>query len=110
MIMLVHILDYLATRSMQKKQYYASDMALYIHSDTSYLSQSKAKSRSEESCLMEIKPKVSVPIKMDCNIHVSYGILRSVVCSAAEAELKVICLNLKKDKILYLALEELGQP
>ena len=39
------LLDYLATHSKAVVRYYASDMILNIHSDASYLSESRARSR-----------------------------------------------------------------
>jgi hypothetical protein len=39
------MLDYLATHPDAKIRYHASDMVLHIHSDASYLSVSKARSR-----------------------------------------------------------------
>ena len=45
---------------------------------------------------------------MNGNIFVSCGILKIVVCSAAEAELAALFLNIKESKILRLTLEELG--
>ena len=40
-----HLLDYLATHPIAKIRYYASDMVLNVHSDASYLSESRARSR-----------------------------------------------------------------
>ena len=45
---------------------------------------------------------------MNGNIFVSCGILKIVVCSAAEDELAALFLNIKEGKILRLTLEELG--
>ena len=44
------------------------------------------------------------------NIFVLYGILKFVVCLAAEAELAALFLNAKADKIIGLILEKLGHP
>ena len=43
------LLNYLATHSKAVVRYYASDMILNIHSDASYLSKSRARSRIAES-------------------------------------------------------------
>jgi hypothetical protein len=42
---LVHLLDYAATHPDAAIRFHKSDMILYIHSDTSYLSKAKARSR-----------------------------------------------------------------
>ena len=44
------------------------------------------------------------------NIFVMCGLLKFVVCSAAEAELAALFLNAKTGKIIRLILEELGHP
>ena len=44
------------------------------------------------------------------NIFVMCGILKFVVCSAAEAESAALFLNAKAGKIIGLILEELGHP
>ena len=44
------------------------------------------------------------------NIFVLCGILKFVVCSAAEAELGALFHNTKARKITWLILEELGHP
>ncbi len=42
----VQLLDYLATNTDAKIPFYASDMIMNIHSDLSYLSESKVQSRA----------------------------------------------------------------
>jgi hypothetical protein len=42
----IQLLDYLASNSEAKIRYYASDMVMNIHSDASYLSETKARSRA----------------------------------------------------------------
>jgi hypothetical protein len=41
----VHLLDYAASHPDAKVRYYKSNMILYVHSDASYLSEPKARSR-----------------------------------------------------------------
>ena len=83
-------------------------MVLNIHSDASYLSEPKAKSRLAGFYFLGSVPQKGKNIKMNGNIFVACGILRIVVCSAAEAELGALFLNIKEGKVLRLALAELG--
>ena len=53
-------------------------------------------------------PKKGEEIRINGSIFVATGILKIVVCSAAEAELGALFLNLKEGKILRLVLEEMG--
>ena len=53
-------------------------------------------------------PKKGEDIRTNGSIFVATGILKIVVCSAAEAELGALFLNLKEGKILRLVLEEMG--
>ena len=102
------LLDYLATHPDATVRFHASDMVLNIHSDASYLSEPKAKSRLAGFYFLGSVPQKGKNIKMNGNIFVACGILRIVVCSAAEAELGVLFLNIKEGKVLRLALTELG--
>ena len=105
-----HLLDYLATHSEAKVRYYASEMVLNIHSDASYLSEPEAKSRLAGHFFMGSIPRKGKSIKMNGAIYVACGVLRIVVCSAAEAELAALFLNIKEGKVLRLTLMELGHP
>ena len=87
-----HLLDYLATHPKAKIRYYASDMILNVHSDASYLSESRARSRIAGYFFMGSTPVDGKPIKMNGNIFVNCGILKFVVTSAAEAELGALFL------------------
>ena len=53
-------------------------------------------------------PEKNKDIFTNGSIHVLCGILKLVVCSAAEAELAALFLNMRKAKILRLMLEEIG--
>ena len=104
----IQLLDYLATHPAAKVRYHASSMILNIHSDASYLSEPRARSRLAGYFFLGEVPKKGENIQMNGNIFVSCGILRIVVCSAAEAELGALFLNIKEGKVLRLALRELG--
>jgi hypothetical protein len=104
----IQLLDYLATHPAAKVRYHASSMVLNIHSDASYLSEPRARSRLAGYFFLGEVPKKGENIQINGNIFVSCGILRIVVCSAAEAELGALFLNIKEGKVLRLALSELG--
>ena len=102
------LLDYLATHPDAVVRYYASDMVLNIHSDASYLSETRARSRVAGYYFLGSNPEKGKPIKMNGAIYTFCGILKFVVASAAEAELGALFLNCKEGKIIRLILEELG--
>ena len=104
----LNILNYLATHPEAKIRFHASDMLLNVHSDASYLSETRARSRLAGYFFLGSKIVKGEKIKMNGNIFVSCGILKIVVCSAAEEELAALFLNIKEGKILRLTLEEFG--
>jgi hypothetical protein len=63
-------------------------MVMNIHSDASYLSKPKARSRACGHFFMGWMPTDGAPIKLNGAFHVSTTILRFVVASAAKAELE----------------------
>ena len=62
------LLDYLATKPNAKVRFYASGMILNIHSDASYLSESRARSRISGHYFMGLVPKENKPIPVNGNI------------------------------------------
>jgi hypothetical protein len=106
----LHLLDYLATHPHAIVRFYKSDMILNVHSDASYLSAPKARSRATGYYFLGSLPKDGQPIPLNGAIHVLYTLLKFVASSAAEAELGALFLNAKQAKIMRLALEELGHP
>ena len=105
-----HLLDYLATYPDATVRYYASDMILNIHSDASYLSETRSRSRVAGQFFLGSKPVTDKPIPLNGAILVFCGILKFVVASAAEAELGALFLNCKEGKVVRLILQELGHP
>jgi hypothetical protein len=83
----------------------ASDMILAIHSDTSYLSESKARSRAGDHMGGDDK----IPINNGAILNISQ-IIKSVMSSAAEAELGALFVNTKPAVSMRTMLEELGHP
>ena len=86
---------------------YASDMILNIHSDASYLPESRARSRIVEEFFMGSIPVNGKLIKLNGAIFIMCGILKFVVALAAEAELAALFINAKEGKILRMTLEEM---
>jgi len=103
-------LDYMSTHPDAKIRYRASDMILNIHSDASYLSATKARSRAGGYFFLGSIPQDGKPIKLNGAIHITCTILKLVAASAAEAELGALFLNAQQAKIIRLMLEELGHP
>ena len=105
-----HLLDYLAGHSDAKVRFHASDMILNIHSDASYLSEAKARSRACGHFFLGWMPQNSEPIRLNGAFHVSTTILRFVVASAAEAELGALYHNCQTGIIFRLTLADMGHP
>jgi hypothetical protein len=111
------LLNYCATHPDAIVRYHASDMALHIHSDASYLS-----ARNACSCIggyFFLSTKVDsnvapapnlVPPPFNRPVHVNCTILKSVLASAAEAELRALFYNAKDGAMLRATLEDLGHP
>ena len=85
-------------------------MVLNVHSDASYLSETRAQSRVGGYYLLGSNPKENEPIQLNGNVYTLSTILKFVVASAAEAELGALFHNAKEAKVLRLALQELGHP
>ena len=102
-----HMLDYLETHPDATIRYYALDMILNVHSDASYLSESKGRSRASGNFWLGSLPKDGKPIQLNVAILDLCIILKFVAVSAAEAELSALFLNVKETRILRLTLEEM---
>ncbi|MHA7856378.1 hypothetical protein [Marinobacter shengliensis] len=109
------LLNYCATNPDAIVRFHASDMQLYVESDASYLSESKARSRGAGYMYLSSRPDdpakppttqppLNGPVAIPCNI------LREVVSSASEAELAALFHNGIEAAALRIALEELGHP
>ena len=81
-------------------RYHASDMILNVHSDASYLSAPKARSRAGGYFFLGSLPRNGDPIKLNGAIHVTCTILKLVTVSAAEAELGALFLNAQEAKVI----------
>ena len=83
-------------------------MILNVHSDTSYQSVAKGRSRAGGYFFPGSLPTDGKPIQLNGNIMITCKILKLVASSAAEAELGALFVNTKEAKILRLTLQELG--
>jgi hypothetical protein len=82
-------------------------MILHIHSDTSYLSENEAKSRSGGFFYMGNTRKNDRKLTNGATLIIS-KVLKHMMSSAAEAEIGAVFLNAKEGAVLRTTLEELG--
>ena len=82
----IHFLDYLASHPDATIRYHASDMILNNHSDASYLSASRGRSRAGGHFFLGWNPEKTKPIRLNGQILSLCEILKFVSSSAAEAE------------------------
>ncbi len=104
------VLDYLASHRDAVVRFRASDVVLNIHSDASYLSEPKARSRACGHFFMGSEPSDGKPIKLNGAFHTLCAILICVVALAAEAELSALFMNCQEGIIIKTTLEDLGHP
>jgi hypothetical protein len=104
------LLDYLAGHADAKVRFHSSGMIMNIHSDTSYLSEAKARSRACGDFFLGWMPTNNAPIRLNGAFHVSTMILQFVVASAAEAKLDALYHNCQKGIIFRLTLSNMGHP
>jgi hypothetical protein len=111
-----HLLNYCATHPDATIRFHASDMVLHVHSDASYLSAPAARSRIGgyfflSSSVGATPPSPTAPpVPFNGPVLVTCSILRSVVSSAAEAELGALFYNAKEGCMLRSTLQDLGHP
>ena len=91
-------------------RYHASAIILNVHSDASYLSAPKARSRAGGCFFLGSLPRDGDPIKLNGAIHVTCTILKLVAASAAEAKMGALVLNAQEAKVFRLVLAKLGHP
>jgi hypothetical protein len=101
------LLNYYATHPDATLQYRASDMILHIHSDASYLTESKARSRAGGHHFLSDKPS-NQPSRPNGPILSLAKILRNVMSSAAKAEVGALFLNAREGTVLRNTLDKLG--
>ncbi len=100
-------LDYAATQEPAVLTYRKSDMVLAIHSNASYLSEEKARSRAGGHHFLS--ENVAHPPNNGA-IHNVAEIIKAVMSSAAEAELGSLYINARKGVQERQILTEMGHP
>ena len=109
------LLDYLASNLNAKIRYHASGMILFIHSDASYLSVTKARIRTSGLFLLsDSKPDAITfseytPI-LNGFIFIMCKILRNLMASSAEAEYGALLLNVQAAVPIRTTLIEMHHP
>ena len=105
-----NFLDYMHTYPDSTIRYYASDMILNIHSNASYLTASKGRSRISGHFFLGKYPMDNKPLFLNGPILSICTVLQNVATLAAEAELGELFHNTKEGKVIRLILEKLGHP
>ncbi len=100
-------LDYMATQDDGILTFKASNMALTVHSNASYLSEVNARSRAGSHMFMASNKEI--PKNNGAVLNISQ-IIRAVMSSAEEAELRALFINTKTAVSIRQTLEELGHP
>ena len=112
---ITQILDYAASHPDAVIKFQASDMVLHIHSDASYLSAPKARSKVAGFFYLSSRPTnpkhpENDIVPLNGPIHVVSKRLRNVMASATEAETGGLFYNGQEAIPLIRALEEMGHP
>lgn len=109
------LLDYSHTHPNAAIKYIASQMHLWCHTDASYLSETKARSRAGGFFYLSDKPKL--PVKPNDKepptngpVNVLCKIIDAVMSSAQESEIGGGYLNAKEAIPMIQALKEMGHP
>jgi hypothetical protein len=101
-------LNYCATHPDAVLRYQKSDMILKIHSDASYLSEPKARSRAAGHFYMG--KKGTAADTANGSILATTQVMKAVLASASEAEIGALFENCKRGTILRTTLNEMGHP
>jgi len=108
------LLNYAATHPDAILRFHKSDMILHIHSDASYLSESKARSRAggffHLSDNVDVTPPNAPQPTINGAVHVLSTILNNVMASATEAEVGALFHSAQDACVLRTTLEFLGHP
>jgi hypothetical protein len=87
------LLNYAATHPDAAVRFHKSNMILYCHSDASYLSERKARSRVGGFFYLGNKDEPEVVAKPNGPIHIESKILKHVMPTASEAEIGALFHN-----------------
>ncbi len=103
----VQFLDYAASQEDAIITYQASNMRLKIHSNASYLSEPKARSRARGHMFMA--DNEDIPINNGAVLNI-LQIIRAMMSLAAEAKLGALFINAKMAVSMQCTLKEMGHP
>jgi hypothetical protein len=109
----VWLLNYAASHPDATIHYIASDMILHIHSDASYLSEKKARSRAGGHYFLSdlskspLEPPTTAPT-LNGPLFTIYRIMHNVMGSAAKAEIGATYINGQEAITTRTTLEEMG--
>jgi hypothetical protein len=115
---LTQLLNYAAAHPDATVRYTASDMFIHIHSDASYLSEAKSRSRNGGTFFLSSRPPdpsatpspTATPPPYNGAIHTISSIMRNGMASTTEAELGAVFQNINDCVPIHIALEEMGHP
>jgi hypothetical protein len=99
------LLDYIASQDDAVITYNASDMVLAVHSDASYLSEPKARSRAGGHFFLS--SSADIPPNNGAILNIAH-IIKHVMASATEAELAALYITAREAVYIRIILEELG--
>jgi hypothetical protein len=105
-----HLLDSCSKHPDANIRYYTSDMQLKIHSDASYLSEPKAKSRIGGYFYLGNAQNSPLPPLTYGPLLCHYTVLKHWVSSMADAEFGSVCVNTKIGTVTRTTLTEMGHP
>ena len=105
-----HLLDYCHTHPDTKVSYHASDMILHIHSDASYNSEAKTRSRGGGHFCLGKNASVRPTIHNNGAILNTSTVMRNVMASTSEAECGALFNNTREAVALRTTLNEMGHP
>ena len=105
----IQLLDYAAPHPDAAIRFHASDMILYVHSDASYLSEPRSKSRVGGIFYLGNKDDPTRIDRPNGPIHVETRILKHVVSAASEAEIGALFHNGQETVFLRNVLNEMGR-
>ena len=76
-------------------------MILNVHSDASYMSTGKGRSRAGGYSFLGSMPMDRKSVQLNGNIHITCAILKLAAASAAEAELGALFFNTREDPMAH---------
>jgi hypothetical protein len=105
-----HLLDYVETHPDAVLRYSRSGMILIIHSDASYLTATKGRSRFGGHFFLGNKPSAASLQMHNGVLLANVGILNKAMASSAEAETVGVYKNARLGTVLRFTLQEMGHP